>query len=74
MTATDLSAVPLAQQLRAALAATPLPLVINGQEVAGSGEKLPVTDPSTGQLLTETTAATAADIDRAVAAARAAFE
>lgn len=74
MTATDLSTDSLARQLRAELASAPLPLVINGENVTGSGETLPVTDPSTGQLLAHATAATAQDVDQAVAAARTAFE
>lgn len=74
MTATDISADSLAQQLRDGLTQQTLPLVINGENVSGSGDQLPVIDPSTGQLLTKTSAATAVEVDLAVAAARAAFE
>jgi len=59
MTATDISADSLAQQLRDGLTQQTLPLVINGENVSGSGDQLPVIDPSTGQLLTKTSAATA---------------
>jgi len=47
---------------------------INGQWVAASnGETLPVIDPSTGEVFDQLARGTAADIDRAVAAARAAL-
>ena len=47
---------------------------IDGGWAPASGqERLPVVDPSTGETIAEVTAGTAADLDRAVAAARAAF-
>ncbi|MFM2119527.1 MAG: hypothetical protein RL722_995 [Pseudomonadota bacterium] len=47
---------------------------IGGEWVAGSsGETLPVIDPSTGEVFDQLQRGTAADIDRAVAAARAAM-
>lgn len=47
---------------------------IGGGWVAASGdERLPVINPSNGHLVTEIVAGTSADLDRAVAAARAAF-
>jgi aldehyde dehydrogenase (NAD+) len=46
---------------------------INGQWIpAASGETLPVIDPSTGEVFDQLARGNAADIDRAVAAARAA--
>ncbi|MQA09019.1 MAG: aldehyde dehydrogenase family protein [Pseudonocardiaceae bacterium] len=41
---------------------------------AGDGQRLPTLDPATGRVLAEVAAAGAADVDAAVAAARAAFE
>ncbi|MEU5903398.1 aldehyde dehydrogenase family protein [Micromonospora sp. NPDC047527] len=46
---------------------------IGGETLAGSAGTLPVVNPATGDLVAETPAGTAADVDRAVAAARAAF-
>lgn len=47
---------------------------IGGKWVAASGdERLPVINPSSGVLVTQIVAGTSADLDRAVAAARAAF-
>jgi aldehyde dehydrogenase (NAD+) len=47
---------------------------IGGEWVAGqTGETLPVIDPSTGQIIDQLQRGSAADIDRAVAAARAAL-
>ncbi|HET7321754.1 MAG TPA: aldehyde dehydrogenase family protein, partial [Longimicrobiaceae bacterium] len=43
-------------------------------EDTASGETFPTHDPSTGKVLTRVAAGDAADVDRAVAAARAAFE
>lgn len=74
MTITENSTRPLAAELREQLLLATLPLVINGEEVAGRGEALQVTDPSTGELLTTTATGTAEDINDAVAAARTAFE
>jgi betaine-aldehyde dehydrogenase len=48
---------------------------INGQWVAGaSGETLPVYDPSTEEVIAQVASSNAADIDKAVKAARAAFD
>ncbi|MEH1165310.1 aldehyde dehydrogenase family protein [Micromonospora sp. CPCC 205539] len=46
---------------------------IGGETVAGSAGTIPVVNPATGDVVAETPAGTAADVDRAVAAARAAF-
>ncbi|MEU5963945.1 aldehyde dehydrogenase family protein [Micromonospora parva] len=46
---------------------------IGGETVTGSAGTLPVVNPATGEVVTETPAGTAADVDRAVTAARAAF-
>ncbi|MGA4727838.1 aldehyde dehydrogenase family protein [Micromonospora taraxaci] len=46
---------------------------IGGETVAGTAGTLPVVNPATGEVVAETPAGTAADVDRAVAAARAAF-
>ena len=48
---------------------------INGQWVASSsGETFPVFDPSTEEVIAHVASATAADVDKAVHAARAAFD
>jgi len=53
----------------------PRELLIDGRWTpAADGERLPVTDPSTGQEVCEVAAAGETDIDAAVAAGRAAFE
>ena len=50
-------------------------LYINGEWVKGdSGKYFPVIDPSTEEIIAEVPDANAADVDRAVAAARAAFD
>ncbi|MEV1158991.1 aldehyde dehydrogenase family protein [Micromonospora chokoriensis] len=46
---------------------------IGGETVAGTAGTLPVVNPATGEVVAETPAGTAADVDRAVVAARAAF-
>ncbi|MGW0217483.1 aldehyde dehydrogenase family protein [Micromonospora chokoriensis] len=46
---------------------------IGGAIVAGTAGTLPVVNPATGEVVAETPAGTAADVDRAVTAARAAF-
>ena len=46
---------------------------IGGEQVDAGGERIGVVDPATAEILTEVPAGTAADVDRAVAAARAAF-
>ncbi|MFD9125970.1 aldehyde dehydrogenase family protein, partial [Kitasatospora sp. NPDC059571] len=45
-----------------------------GFRPAASGAVLATTDPATGKVLTEVTACGAADVDRAVRAARTAFD
>ena len=50
-------------------------LLINGKWVdAASGKTFPTINPSTGEVITHVAEADAADVDKAVAAARAAFE
>lgn len=61
-------------ELRHRLRDSMLPLIIGGEAVKGGGEALQVTDPSTGQLLAVSESASGEDIDRAVQAARSAFE
>jgi gamma-glutamyl-gamma-aminobutyraldehyde dehydrogenase len=59
------------------LAAAPVPpgrLLIGGEWVDGSGDPLPVLSPIDGAQLTTLAGATAADVARAAASARAAFE
>ena len=46
---------------------------INGRAEDGSGDSLDVTNPATGEVIDTVTLATADDVDRAVAAAKAAF-
>ncbi|MER7442840.1 aldehyde dehydrogenase family protein [Micromonospora avicenniae] len=46
---------------------------IGGEIVAGSAGTIPVVNPATGEIVAHTPAGTAADVDRAVAAARAAL-
>ena len=61
--------------LRPALLAAPLRMLINGQWVsADSGRTQTVIDPATGQALAQEALGGASEIDRAVRAARAAFE
>jgi betaine-aldehyde dehydrogenase len=51
------------------------PLYIDGQRVNSStGETFPVYDPSTEEIIANVAAASSADVDRAVKAARAAFD
>jgi len=55
--------------------AAPGRLLIDGRwQDAADGGTLPVTDPCTGEIVTRVAAATAADVDAAVAAARRAFD
>lgn len=59
------------------LAATPIPpqrLLIGGQWLAGEGEPMPVLSPIDGTQITTLASASAADVARACADARAAFE
>jgi acyl-CoA reductase-like NAD-dependent aldehyde dehydrogenase len=59
----------------AAFVAQPLqPLFINGKAVPVQAGAIPVLNPSTGERLTTLSAASAQDVDRAVQAARAAFQ
>ncbi len=59
---------------RPALLEKPLRLLIGGEWVEGADEPLEIVDPSTGSVLTTSAAAGVADVDRAVQAARTAFE
>ncbi len=43
-------------------------LLINGKLVAGEGEKVPVYNPATGEVILEIAEATAAQVDAAVEA------
>ena len=52
----------------------PLPLFIDGEFVQGGGERGAVVNPATQEVLTEVPYATTAEIDRAVASAKQAFE
>jgi len=64
-----------AQRVAPTFDATPRRLLIDGEFVdAASGETFDTHNPATGELLTTAALAGAADIDRAVAAARAAFD
>jgi aldehyde dehydrogenase (NAD+) len=49
-------------------------LLINGQWVEGSGTVFETINPATGEVLTQVAAARAVDVDRAVSAARNAFD
>ncbi|HWU02046.1 MAG TPA: aldehyde dehydrogenase family protein [Novosphingobium sp.] len=65
---------PLLAETRAALAG-PFPLLIGGQWVpSDTGATITTRDPATGAVITEVAVGGAAEIDRAVRAARAAFE
>ncbi|WP_430296635.1 aldehyde dehydrogenase family protein [Sinomonas sp. B1-1] len=59
---------------RPALLDTPLRLFIDGEFIDGRGGDFAVMDPSTGKELATTSLASAADVDLAVRAARAAFD
>ena len=74
MTLANTHASPIADTLLEQLCNSVLPLIIDGEQAAGGGEPLTVTDPSTGQSLTTSASATADDVNAAVIAARAAFE
>ena len=55
--------------------ATPRPMLINGDWVASaSGETIPALNPATGEQIACSCAGDGTDVDKAVAAARAAFE
>ncbi|MEH3106548.1 MAG: aldehyde dehydrogenase family protein [Sphingomonas fennica] len=61
--------------IRSQLAAGPTPLFIDGEEVqALSGDTFEVIDPATGKAFASAASGAAADVDKAVAAARRAFE
>lgn len=60
--------------LVAELSSQRLKLIIDGHGVAGSAEPLQITNPSNGELLVMSEAASVADVDLAVQAARRAFE
>jgi phenylacetaldehyde dehydrogenase len=65
---------PISADLRSYLA-TSRKLLINGELVdAVSGKSFPVYDPSTGQVMAHVAEADAADVDKAVKAARKAFD
>ena len=62
------------EQLRATLSSGPRQLFINGEFVsAQSGESFDVVDPASGEIFASAASGQAADVDRAVKAARAAF-
>jgi hypothetical protein len=53
----------------------PTKLLINGRWVdSASGKTFPTINPSTGEIITQVAESDAADVDKAVSAARAAFE
>src|SRR5512145_186667 len=53
---------------------SPIPNYINGRFIAStSGESLPVTNPSTGETITQVPLSTGHDVDQAIRAAAAAF-
>src|ERR1700745_2046939 len=53
----------------------PTKLLINGKWVdSASGKTFPTINPSTGEVIAQVAEADAADVDKAVAAARAAFD
>ncbi len=73
-----MSAIPAtdrAQRLKAALATGPRQLLIDGKlSPSESGETFDAVNPATGEVLATVARGNAADVDRAVAAARRAFE
>ena len=71
----QVNAYEIAERLQRDLAAAPQGLLIDGQRVAsGSGETFATVNPATGQELARVARGDAADVDRAVAAARRAFD
>jgi len=67
--------VPLCEQARSFLSRDALQLVIDGKRVpAASGRTLTTVNPSTGEALAQLAAGDEIDVDRAVNAARSAFE
>lgn len=72
--ATATQTIPIEKSV-AAYVAKPRPMLINGKwERAASGKTFPTYNPSTGEILCQIAEGDKEDIDRAVAAARAAFE
>jgi phenylacetaldehyde dehydrogenase len=72
---TGIPAVERAERIKVALRAAPQTLLIGGKSVeSASGETFETLNPSTGEVLARVARGSAADIDRAVAAARKAFE
>jgi len=72
---TGISAIERAGRLKAALAAAPRPLLIDGKlRPSLSGDTFDTLNPATGETLARVARANAADVDLAVAAARKAFE
>ncbi len=70
-----ISTIDRAQRLKSALATGPRQLLIDGKLVPSqSGETFEVVNPATGETLATVARGNAADIERAVAAARRAFE
>src|SRR4051812_2704204 len=67
--------VPLREQAQAFLSRDVHHLFIDGRSVpAASGQTLTTVDPSTGEVLAQLAAGDATDVDRAVLAARRAFQ
>jgi len=72
--ATATQTLPVAETVSRFIA-KPRPMLINGKWVnAASGRTFPTYDPSTGEVITQVAEGDKEDVDRAVAAARAAFE
>lgn len=72
---TELHDVPVLDPKVVDFLSSPRQMFINGEWVDSlSGERFDTLDPATGQVLTTVPRAGAADVDRAVAAARTAFE
>jgi phenylacetaldehyde dehydrogenase len=72
--ATATQTIPIEKSV-AAYVAKPRPMLINGKWVpAASGKTFPTYNPSTGEVLCQVAEGDKEDIDRAVAAARAAFD
>jgi phenylacetaldehyde dehydrogenase len=71
---TESPAVATAKRLKALLAGAPQRHLIDGKSVeSSSGETFETIDPATGEVLARVARGNAADIDRAVRAARKAF-
>lgn len=75
MSQPSLSVQELTHDVQGFIAQAPVPMLIGGEWVnAASGKSFPTFDPSTGEPLAEVAEGDADDIDRAVRAAREAFE